>query len=275
MEELAQRKLEAEIAEIEARTFKARVDAAKTEADSRAAQKSWRDWSLEAVKVVGAVALGIGGFTAAITGYQISEVKKARLDLEADKTKTELADLVSRRASTDAAVSAAQEQLERMKKEVEGLQGSLETAKKSGNGGQQIDEAISRAASIVKAVSATNNQLRTVDQSTPRARQLSDYLVGIQTLGVPDGTREAWNGKLRDEGYQLHENTSSYVDRPKWFAQRPTVLYYSRSALPAAQSLAGVMKRITGDDYAVQLGSGLGVDPGQRDVTLFVHTMKK
>ena len=43
----------------------------------------------------------------------------------------------------------------------------------------------------------------------------------------------------------------------------------------AAQELAKLMKELTGQDFAAQRGAGLGVEPSRRDVTLFVHYVKK
>jgi hypothetical protein len=34
------------------------------------------------------------------------------------------------------------------------------------------------------------------------------------------------------------------------------------------------MKSLTGQDFAVQRGAGLGVDPSRRDVTLYIHYAK-
>ena len=271
MSELEQKKLEAEIINLQAQTAKALSDAAKIDAEKNSLQKSWRDSILEATKVFGALVLGAGGITAAITGYQISEVRKEKMELEISKGRAQLDDLNVQKAST-------QQQLVAIKAEVEGLQTSLEAARKArsttGTTGL-LDEAINRAADIGKAVATTNAQLRSLDQSAA-SHKTSDYLVGLQTLGVPDTTREQLNQKLREEGYSLHEISHSYQTdaRPPWLASRPTILYYARSSLAAAKQLAGVMKKLTGNDFAVQRGSGLGVDPGQQDVTLFVHYAK-
>ena len=104
----------------------------------------------------------------------------------------------------------------------------------------------------------------------------SDYLVGLQTLGIQDEERKAINAKLSADGYGLDSITWSYPagERPSWFAARSTVFYYSASALPAAQELARMMKALTNQDFVVQRGAGLGVDPSRRSVTLFVHFIK-
>lgn len=113
----------------------------------------------------------------------------------------------------------------------------------------------------------------TLVEKTQLPHNKSDYLVGLQTLGIPDAERIAINMKLSSDGYGLDSITWSYPagERPSWFAPRSTVFYYSASALPAAQELANFMKNITRQDFVVQRGAGLGVDPSRRDVTLFVH----
>jgi len=107
--------------------------------------------------------------------------------------------------------------------------------------------------------------------SAPYAK--SDYLVGLQTLGVPDAKRIAINEKLQSQGYTLSPMTYSYQagERPSWFALRSTVFYYSASALPAARQLANFLQTVTGQDFDVQRGAGLGVDPDSKNVTLYVH----
>ncbi|MFA7241906.1 MAG: hypothetical protein WC091_17470 [Sulfuricellaceae bacterium] len=105
----------------------------------------------------------------------------------------------------------------------------------------------------------------------------SDYLVGLQTLGISDEERIAINAKLSSDGYGLDSITWSYPagERPSWFAPRSTVFYYSASALPVAQGLARFMKAATKQNFVVQRGAGLGVDPNRRDVTFFVHFIKE
>jgi hypothetical protein len=119
--------------------------------------------------------------------------------------------------------------------------------------------------------------LASADGRPAPARSKSDYSVGLQTLGVSDADRTALNEKIRAAGYGLDPVTWSYPagERPGWFALRSTVFYYSNSAASEAQLLAQTLKSLTGQDYAVQRGAGLGVDPGRKDVTLYVHYVKK
>jgi hypothetical protein len=105
-------------------------------------------------------------------------------------------------------------------------------------------------------------------------RTKSDYSVGLQTLGFTDSERTAINEKLRSDGYSLDPLTASYTERPSWFADRSTVFYYSSSSFPAAQELARFFQSLTGQEFKVKQGAGLGVDPSRRDVTLFVHYVK-
>jgi hypothetical protein len=114
------------------------------------------------------------------------------------------------------------------------------------------------------------------DRLTTAPRAKSDFSVGLQTLGVPDSDRVALNEKIHAAGYGLDPVTWSYPagQRPSWFALRSTVFYYSSSSLPEAKELAETMKSLTGLDFSVQRGAGLGVDPARKDVTLYVHYVK-
>jgi hypothetical protein len=104
----------------------------------------------------------------------------------------------------------------------------------------------------------------------------SDYLVGLQTLGMPDSERVALNEQLAQAGYQLHQTSASYDANhpPSWFPRRSTVFYYSVSAVPAADRLARFLEGRTHQSFVTQLGSGSGVLPGQRAITLFVDYVK-
>ncbi len=123
---------------------------------------------------------------------------------------------------------------------------------------------------VEKAMSST-------DRRTSQPRSKSEYNVGLQTLGVPDAERLAINEKLSKDGYGLDPTTWSYTagDKPSWFAPRSTVFYYASSAQPAAQELTHFMQSVTGQEFAVQRGAGLGVDPSRKDVTLYVHYIKR
>jgi hypothetical protein len=150
-------------------------------------------------------------------------------------------------------------------------------------GNEQVQASANRANSNITQTLHSNAVL--VDKARQSAagtqqsarRPLSDYLVGVQTLGAPDEYRQELNAKLRAAGYSLHDISSSFQvsDRPNWFAQRPTVFYYHPAALQAARDLASLLKDWTGEEFQVQSGNGLGVDPSQRDVTLFVHYLKR
>lgn len=125
---------------------------------------------------------------------------------------------------------------------------------------------------FVEKARASSEQASSEQKDTARPR--SDYRVGLQTLGMEDAARLTFNEKLATEGYTLDPQSATYSTRPSWFALRSTVFYYSPLAREAAQQLATFMKEATGQNFAVSQGSGYGVDPSRRDVTLFVHYIK-
>ena len=108
------------------------------------------------------------------------------------------------------------------------------------------------------------------------SKEKSDYVVGLQTLGVLNSDRIAINEKLSLDGYSLDSVTYSYPagERPSWFAYKSTVFYYSSTSRQAAQDLADFMKAITGYEFSVQRGAGLGVDPERKATTFFIHYIK-
>ncbi|HZR82113.1 MAG TPA: hypothetical protein VFD92_13540 [Candidatus Binatia bacterium] len=132
------------------------------------------------------------------------------------------------------------------------------------------------AANVAQTIAGNAPLVSKATPSTNNPTRRSDYLVGVQTLGMPEDVRQNLNETLSNAGYGLNDISASYQlnDVPPWFAQRSTVLYYAASALPAAKELASVLKQATGVDFSVQRGSGLGVDPSQRDITFFVHYRK-
>jgi hypothetical protein len=123
---------------------------------------------------------------------------------------------------------------------------------------------------VAKALSATDGR-----PASPRAK--SDFSVGLFTFGVSETDWVALKGKLHAAGYGLDPATWSIQagEPPSWFALRSTVFYYSSSSSPEARELAQTMKSLTGQDFEVQRGAGLGVDPARKDVTLYLHYVKK
>ena len=139
---------------------------------------------------------------------------------------------------------------------------------------QQTEKLQKEVSTTLKSNLPFVEKARASSDQKETARPRSDYRVGLQTLGMDDTARLAFNEKLATEGYSLDPQTATYSTRPSWFALRSTVFYYSPLAREAAQQLAVFMKAATGQTFAVSQGSGYGVDPARRDVTLFVHYIK-
>jgi len=79
---LGEQKFEAEIRQLTADT--AKLDA------QRKALRGWGHWSVELVKVVGAVILGLGGVITAFTGYQLAELRAERKQQELEQLENKL-----------------------------------------------------------------------------------------------------------------------------------------------------------------------------------------
>lgn len=268
MTEIERERLEAEIVSLKAQATKSLADAAKSDAERAAQRKTWKDWSLEAIKLFGAVILGAGGLMTAINGHQKAELEKKITELQIERGKQELDELTKKKVTTTAQLTA-------IKQEVDVLQKTLQAAQTNNQANNRtINEAIERASEIGNAISKTNASLQSTSQIV---RPTSDYRVGIQTLGLDESVRLRLIKRLETLGYGIHDTSSSYAldERPTWFAQRPTVFYYENSSVAAARQLARALKDITGRDFAVQRGNGLGVEPSERGITFFVHHLEK
>ena len=149
MNELEEKKLVAEIAMLDAQAIKARKDA---ELASSAAKS--KTSIIEVIKLFGSLILGIGGITAVITGYQLTEVKKERMELEIQKREKDL-------EQTSAALLAAQQELDQTSTQIATLRtelGALKTGLATAttpsteNTVKRVDAAIDSAKNVQNSV---------------------------------------------------------------------------------------------------------------------------
>lgn len=152
--------------------------------------------------------------------------------------------------------------------------GSQQLSERVGSVQMRVDEnLIANAPLLSRAVAAKPAPALLPPPPVPAASP-RHYSVGVQALGFDPAVRSALNDKLQAAGYTLSSLSADYTTRPSWFAPRSTVFYYDTDALPAAKELAAWLARETGAAFAVQRGAGLGVDPGQRAQTLYVHYLR-
>jgi acyl carrier protein len=200
MSELEEHKLRAEIDHIKAQTVQAAAETAKADAERESSRKTWYYWTIEGVKVIGAIAIGIGGFIAAFTGYQLAEAKKERMEaavekaeLALEKIKVEAANLARKNADLDRAGDAAKAQLDGIGKRLRELQAKLMAAKiEPAADAAALDAAIAQTSEIRAGVNSAKTDLRAAqaEGSPPVLRKdiesrVRDILV--EQLGVkPD-----------------------------------------------------------------------------------------
>lgn len=135
----------------------------------------------------------------------------------------------------------------------------------------RVTESIESNAPLVEMAMSSANR------NSPASRNKSDFIVGLYTVGVENSEGQALKEALITEGYMFDDPIYSYAanQRPPWFAERSTVLHYSATSRPMAEQVAQYMKLKTGQDFLVQRGNGLGVVSSRKDVTLFVHYVKR
>jgi hypothetical protein len=290
MSDTAELRAQAELEHLKAQTARELAEVLRAQAEHKR-MSSWHAFALEAFKIIGAFVLGVGGVTAAISGYQSSEVKREKSELQVSKLQGEINSLSSKRDGENAELTrltsekaAVEESLRTAKMSLLSIEeesaealGNLEKAQLMGASEQPaLKQAIERVNKIGQEATDTRTQL-TAPPKPPAtsgpARPRSEYRVGLRTLDIPDGKRIELNERIQQSGYQIlkERSASHFGERPFWFARQPAILYYADAALGGARELASVMKGLTGRTFTVIPGAGLGKVAGQEAVTFFVH----
>ena len=166
MEELEQNKTEAEIAYL-------RAQAAKLDADRALARPRLGGSITELVKIIGALIIGAGGVVAAFTGYQLTEVKKERMQLEIDglerKVKEQNEQLLEgtrRKTDLDTAVSTAQQQLEAAQTQLTTAQSQFAKTK------SDLEEVSKQLTDAKKTAVATSSSTTSLDAAIERTKKI-------------------------------------------------------------------------------------------------------
>lgn len=160
-------KLKADVEFLHAQTEKIRAEIQKMQKEIGDRSDRLRSFLIESVKVVGAIVLGAGGAIAAFSGYQLSEVKRERTELEIEK-KVALVEkktseirqleqqakvLESKRAQAEADLVAISSRIAGMKGELSAIQEQLPGG---GRGGQaQAAKALERVDGLFVGVESS------------------------------------------------------------------------------------------------------------------------
>jgi DNA repair exonuclease SbcCD ATPase subunit len=171
MNELEEKKLAAEIALLDAQATKTREDAKL----ALKAQKS-KTSIVEVIKLFGSLILGIGGITAVITGYQLTEVKKERMELEIQKREKDLEE-------TSAALKTAQQELNQTSTQIAALRTELGTLKAG-----LASTTNPSTESAVKRVDAAIDNAKSVENSVQKAQlHVTNEVLKIErkTMTIP------------------------------------------------------------------------------------------
>jgi hypothetical protein len=128
---------------------------------------------------------------------------------------------------------------------------------------------------VLQVIESNEPVLKKINFESKRNRTLkvSDYSVGLQTLGIQNEARLELNKKIIKNGYELDDFTYSYNadNKPNWLALSPTVFYYSNSSKKQAEDLSQLMEKLTEKKFAVRRGECAGVDQSRKHLTNFVH----
>jgi hypothetical protein len=107
-----------------------------------------------------------------------------------------------------------------------------------------------------------------------RAAENAKYAVGVYGFAVSADQYEQVRTRLQTEGYEISQG-SLLEHRPSWLSPGSTVLYYEEASREKASNIAADLSKVTGANFAVVRGAGLGVLVGQERWSFFVHYVGK
>ncbi|MFZ5505554.1 MAG: hypothetical protein ACOY7P_08700 [Pseudomonadota bacterium] len=201
---------------------------------------------IEGIKVFGAIVIGIGGAVAGYSGYQLSEAKKERYELDAREAQGKLQDAQEKTRATQAELDAASASLK---------------AKREAAATMDIQLALARAAldklqsdiGLAQGSSRSPATTAALERASKSASQLSQDLASVSTSagdvqGVPNSeklyyvialtttTRESAEAEIRRVGSKLGPSFEARFPSIEVYGPSggPYTVLLSREALPFA-----------------------------------------
>ena len=100
------------------------------------------------------------------------------------------------------------------------------------------------------------------------------YQIGIHSLRADVTELDLIKQAFQDEGYPS-VNIVNHENAPNWMAKENTVFYYAHKSVVIAGDMAESLKYITGDDFEIKVGAGLGVSKGKERWSFRIHYLPK
>ena len=120
-----------------------------------------------------------------------------------------------------------------------------------------------------------NEKEATEERSSQISQQLvslenTKYTVAVYSLNASQSIHDDIKRYFLNGGYVLDYDWI-LPERQSWVALKSTVFYYHKDTREKARKIADDLKKITGSDFQVAQGAGLGVVRGQEQWTIFIH----
>ena len=87
----------------------------------------------------------------------------------------------------------------------------------------------------------------------------------------PEKTKKnAIKNYIKENNFDF-DSDYEYTYKQSWMASECTVFYYSKESKIHAEQIAFDLEKLTGKEFKVRIGAGLGVSKGKKATTFFVH----
>jgi hypothetical protein len=129
----------------------------------------------------------------------------------------------------------------------------------------------------VKINSVSNKSIATEESSSYSAASfsLAGFRGSIFGHGIRKDDFDKAKTMIEDTGLNFEGYNSFWTENPQsWFADSPTVFFYSNQNQQLATDFAQHLSDKLGYKFAARVGAGYGVFEGQEEYTLFVHLVQ-
>lgn len=129
-----------------------------------------------------------------------------------------------------------------------------------------------RQANVTLGEISRSTELSEEQERRVTSAENARYSIGIYGFDVEESIYNDVREWISEQGYTVSQS-ALLETRPSWLASTPTVLHYDESSKLLASEIAKSLTNITGLEFNVQRGAGLGVIEGEEPWSYFIHVV--
>jgi hypothetical protein len=109
------------------------------------------------------------------------------------------------------------------------------------------------------------------EKPTSTTNENAKLFIRVYSFKPQRGIKEKVLNKLEAKGYQVKLFSDWQKEKPSFFSDQSTVLYYNRANKAKADVIAKTLLKTTGIDFQTKMGGGYGVTDKEKKVLFIIH----